>query len=149
MSLNSFCLVPKIRAVKVERLKKMSVLVLNRTFFSIVQLWRLVFLEPVGVQRHFEKPHFPYSELLRLDLTHLWQNYIHLHSGFLGVRNLAKYLETVCFQTAVKVTVASGLSPLGTQSWKLNDLFQFSVIEKSRASEGGKIEFLKSKMIKT
>ena len=34
-------------------IEKTSDLVLNRTFFSIIQLWRLVFLEPVGVQRHY------------------------------------------------------------------------------------------------
>ena len=44
-------MVPKILSVKVEQSKKVSVLVLKRTFFSIIQLWRLVFLEPVEVQR--------------------------------------------------------------------------------------------------
>ena len=32
-------------------IEKTSILVLKRTFFSIVQIWRLVFLEPLGVQR--------------------------------------------------------------------------------------------------
>ncbi len=41
----------KIPAVKVERLKKTSVLVLKPRFFLNVQLWRLVEADPVGVQR--------------------------------------------------------------------------------------------------
>ena len=36
----------------------------------------------------------------------------------------------------------------GTQLWKLSDLFQFCVIEESRASEGWKIKFLITKIIK-
>ena len=45
-------LASKIQAVKVERSKKTSVLLLIQTFYSNVQLWRLVFLDPVWVQRH-------------------------------------------------------------------------------------------------
>ena len=37
--------------------KKTSILVLKRTFFSIVQLWQLIFLEPLRVQRRYV-PHF-------------------------------------------------------------------------------------------
>ena len=40
------------------------------------------------------------------------------------------------------------VSPLGTQLWKLSDLFQFCIIEESWASECRKIEFLKSEVIK-
>ena len=46
-------MVSKIPAVKVEQSKKSSFLVLKRTVFSIVQIWRLVFLEPLGVQRRY------------------------------------------------------------------------------------------------
>ena len=49
--------VPKIQAVKVEWSKKTALLVLKRTFFSIVQLWRLVSLEPLEVLRR-NVPHF-------------------------------------------------------------------------------------------
>ena len=111
-------MVPKIPAVKLERLKKMSVFILKRMFFSIlqfwqlwvprryvphfkglisakveleaqghdstfticlaflkmislyefsiIQLWQLVFLEPVGVQGH-TVPHFKGLILLYLD----------------------------------------------------------------------------------
>ena len=55
---------PKIPAVKVEQSKKTSILLLERTFFSIVQLWRLVSLDPVGVQR-YTVPHF--KGLIKLD----------------------------------------------------------------------------------
>ena len=46
-------LVQDLTAVKIERSKKTSVLVLKRMFFSIIQIWRLVFSKPVGVQRHY------------------------------------------------------------------------------------------------
>ena len=69
-------LVPKWQADKFERLKKTIVLLLKRTFFSNVQLWRLVFLDPVGVQRH-TVPHF--KGLLKLDWNQkrprAWQHF--------------------------------------------------------------------------
>ena len=78
-------LVPKIRAVKLDRSKKIFVLIVNRTFFSIVQLWRLVFLEPVGVQRH-TVPHF--KGLINVDWksssSRSWQYF------FLALRPLEK-----------------------------------------------------------
>ena len=40
------------------------------------------------------------------------------------------------------------VSPLGTQLWKLSDLFQFCVIEESRASEGWKIKFFKREILR-
>ena len=40
------------------------------------------------------------------------------------------------------------VSPLGAQSWKLSDLFQFCVIEESRASEGWKIKFLNTEILR-
>ena len=40
------------------------------------------------------------------------------------------------------------VSPLGTQLWKFSDLFQFCVIKESRASEGWKIKFLKSEILR-
>ena len=39
------------------------------------------------------------------------------------------------------------VSPLGTKLWKLSDLFQFWVIEESRASEGWKIKFFKREIL--
>ena len=54
-------------AVKVERSKKTSILLLKRTFFSNVQLWRLVSLDPVGVQR-CTVPHFKDLIVLYLDV---------------------------------------------------------------------------------
>ena len=39
------------------------------------------------------------------------------------------------------------VSPLGTKLWKLSDLFQFCVIEESRASEGWKIKFFKREIV--
>jgi len=56
MSLNSNR-IQNYQLSKLEVRKKMSVLVVKRMFFSNVQLWRLVFLDPVGVQRHIV-PHF-------------------------------------------------------------------------------------------
>ena len=50
-------MVPTIPAIKVEQSKKMSILEIKRAVFSIVQIWRLVFLEPLGVQRR-HVPHF-------------------------------------------------------------------------------------------
>ena len=47
----------KIRAVKVERSKKTSILLVKRTFFSIVQLRRLVYAEPLVLGRN-NVPHF-------------------------------------------------------------------------------------------
>ena len=40
------------------------------------------------------------------------------------------------------------VSPLGIQLWKLSDLFQFCVIEESRASEGWKIKFFKREILR-
>ena len=40
------------------------------------------------------------------------------------------------------------VSPLGKKSWKLSDLFQFCVIEESRASEGWKIKFLNVELLR-
>ncbi len=39
-------------------------------------------------------------------------------------------------------------NPLVKQSWKLNDFFQFCIIEESQASEHPKIEFFKSEVKK-
>ena len=60
-------MVSKWPAVKVGGIKKTSVLLVKRTFFSIVQLSRLVFLEPLGVQRH-NVPHFKGLIVLFLDV---------------------------------------------------------------------------------
>ena len=46
-------MVPKIWVVKFEQSKKRT----KTDVFSIVQIWRLVFLEPLGVQRRYV-PHF-------------------------------------------------------------------------------------------
>jgi len=44
---------PRVPAIKVEQLKKTSDLLLKQTFFfSNLQLWRLLFLDPVGVRGH-------------------------------------------------------------------------------------------------
>ena len=40
------------------------------------------------------------------------------------------------------------VSPLGIQLWMVSDLFQFWVIEESRASEGWKIKFLKREILR-
>ena len=69
-------------AVK-ERWKKTSVLLLKRTFFSNVQLWRLVFLNPVGVQRrtvsHFKGLFKTFK--MRYSMF-LYSNWIGLHVHF-------------------------------------------------------------------
>ena len=71
---------------------------------------------------HFEKTHFPCSELLRLDLTHLRQNYINLGCQKMSLIQSKKFrtcetglfkiprLEMSHLQMAVEVTVASGHS---------------------------------------
>ena len=51
MALNSYWL-QKYKPSKLKVKKKPFVLLLIQTFFSNVQLWRLVFLDPVWVQRH-------------------------------------------------------------------------------------------------
>ena len=56
MSLNSLR-IQRYQPSKLNNRKKRPFLVVKRTFFSIVQLSRLVFLDPVGVQRH-TVPHF-------------------------------------------------------------------------------------------
>ena len=75
MSLNSHW-IQKYQPSKLNDQKKPSVSSLKRTFFSIVQLWRLVFLVPVGVQRH-TVPHF--KGLIKLDWNQkrprAWQHF--------------------------------------------------------------------------
>ena len=68
---------------------------------------------------HFDLPRFPYSELQRLDLTHLQQNYIILQSKMHLIQTLKfRTLKTGCFKIPclqmtvfqTGITVASGQS---------------------------------------
>ena len=70
-------------AVKVERSKKTSVLLLKRTFFSNVQIWRLIFLNPVGVKRRTVS-HFKgvFKTFKMRYSTFLYWNWIGLHVHF-------------------------------------------------------------------
>ncbi len=47
-----------------------------------------------------------------------------------------------------KIAQSKLVSLLGTQLWKLSDLYEFDVIKESQASEGRRIGFLKSEVIK-
>ena len=56
----------KMASHQIWKIEKRSVLLLNQTFFSFFQLWRLAILKPIGVHRH-NVPHFKGLILLNLD----------------------------------------------------------------------------------
>ena len=69
-------------AVKVERSKKTFVLGVKQRFFSNVQLWRLVSLHPVGVQRR-TVPHFNRLKTVKMrNSMSLYSYWIGLHIHF-------------------------------------------------------------------